>query len=84
VFPALGVVAVKAVPPQNQGAALATYTVFMDMSLGVTGPLAGLPLTSGNILPIFYVRQRITAVFYNKSSSVVLIVVFVPGKASCN
>ncbi|EAS7820159.1 MFS transporter [Salmonella enterica] len=42
VFPALGVVAVKAVPPQNQGAALATYTVFMDMSLGVTGPLAGL------------------------------------------
>ncbi|RFF15638.1 MFS transporter, partial [Salmonella enterica] len=45
VFPALGVVAVKAVPPQNQGAALATYTVFMDMSLGVTGPLAGLVMT---------------------------------------
>ncbi|SPX09374.1 major facilitator superfamily protein [Escherichia coli] len=36
VFPALGVVAVKAVPQQNQGAALATYTVFMDLSLGVT------------------------------------------------
>ncbi len=35
-FPALGVVAVKAVPQQNQGAALATYTVFMDLSLGVT------------------------------------------------
>ena len=32
--PALGVVAVKAVPQQNQGAALATYTVFMDLSLG--------------------------------------------------
>ncbi|TRF28125.1 hypothetical protein FG769_022695, partial [Salmonella enterica subsp. enterica serovar Bareilly] len=30
---------------QNQGAALATYTVFMDMSLGVTGPLAGLVMT---------------------------------------
>ena len=42
VFPALGVVAVKAVPQQNQGAALATYTVFMDLSLGITGPLAGL------------------------------------------
>ena len=39
-------------------------------------------MTSGNILPIFYVRQRITAAFYNKSSSVVLIVVFVPGNIS--
>lgn len=45
VFPALGVVAVKAVPQQNQGAALATYTVFMDLSLGVTGPLAGLVMS---------------------------------------
>ena len=42
VFPALGVVAVKAVPQHNQGSALATYTVFMDLSLGITGPLAGL------------------------------------------
>ncbi len=42
VFPALGVVAVKAVPQHNQGSALATYTVFMDLSLGVSGPLAGL------------------------------------------
>ncbi|KAB8312444.1 MFS transporter [Erwinia endophytica] len=41
VFPAVGVVAVKAVPPQNQGSALATYTAFMDLSLGITGPLAG-------------------------------------------
>ncbi len=37
VFPALGVVAVKAVPQHNQGSALATYTVFMDLSLGVAG-----------------------------------------------
>lgn len=42
VFPAIGVVAVKTVPPQNQGSALATYTAFMDLSLGITGPLAGL------------------------------------------
>lgn len=41
VFPALGVVAVKAVPQQNQGAALATYTVFMDLSLGVTWAAGG-------------------------------------------
>ena len=42
VFPAIGVVAVKTVPPQNQGSALATYTAFMDLALGITGPLAGL------------------------------------------
>ncbi|EDX4512302.1 MFS transporter, partial [Salmonella enterica subsp. enterica serovar Mbandaka] len=40
-------------PPQNQGAALATYTVFMDMSLGVTGPLAGLVMTWAGV-PVIY------------------------------
>lgn len=53
VFPALGVVAVKAVPAQNQGSALATYTVFMDLSLGVTGPLAGLVMAWAGIAFIY-------------------------------
>lgn len=42
VFPSLGVVAVGLVPPQNRGAALGLYSVFLDVSLGVTGPVAGL------------------------------------------
>lgn len=41
VFPSLGVLAVKVVAPQNQGSALATYTLFLDLSLGLVGPLAG-------------------------------------------
>ncbi len=53
VFPALGVVAVKAVPAQNQGSALATYTVFMDLSLGITGPLAGLVMAWAGIAFIY-------------------------------
>ncbi|VDZ85946.1 MFS transporter [Kluyvera intermedia] len=53
VFPALGVVAVKAVPQQNQGAALATYTVFMDLSLGITGPLAGLMMAYMGVSTIY-------------------------------
>ncbi|KFC04449.1 putative transporter [Trabulsiella guamensis ATCC 49490] len=53
VFPALGVVAVKAVPQQNQGSALATYTVFMDMSLGITGPLAGLMMAYAGVSMIY-------------------------------
>ena len=53
VFPALGVVAVKKLPQQNQGSALATYTAFMDLSLGITGPLAGVLLTHAGASSIY-------------------------------
>ncbi len=61
-FPALGVVAVKAVPQHNQGAALATYTVFMDLSLGVTGPLAGLVMTWAGVPVIYLAAAGLVAV----------------------
>ncbi|NUU03244.1 MFS transporter [Herbaspirillum robiniae] len=41
VFPSLGVEAVNLVPASNRGAALAAYSVFLDLALGVTGPVAG-------------------------------------------
>ena len=37
----------------ESGAALATYTVFMDMSLGITGPLAGLVMARAGV-PVIY------------------------------
>ncbi|HKO14173.1 MAG TPA: MFS transporter [Acidobacteriaceae bacterium] len=42
VFPSLGVEAVNCVSPENRGSALGVYTAFADLSLGLTGPLAGL------------------------------------------
>ncbi|WLI78017.1 MFS transporter [Kosakonia sp. H02] len=62
VFPALGVVAVKAVPQHNQGSALATYTVFMDLSLGITGPLAGLLMAWAGVSVIYLAAAGLVAV----------------------
>jgi len=42
IFPAMAVEALKTVPVANRGAAVGAYTVFLDVSLGATGPLAGL------------------------------------------
>ncbi|MDE1172239.1 MAG: MFS transporter [Parvibaculaceae bacterium] len=42
VFPALAVEAVRLVTPANRGAALGLYSVFVDVSLGITGPVVGL------------------------------------------
>jgi MFS family permease len=41
VFPSLGVEAVKRVPENNRGTALAVYTAFADVSFFLTGPTAG-------------------------------------------
>ncbi|ORM62633.1 MFS transporter [Pantoea rodasii] len=53
VFPAIGVVAVKVVPQQNQGSALATYTAFMDLSLGITGPIAGFIMSYAGVSLVY-------------------------------
>jgi MFS family permease len=60
VFPSLGVEAVNRVPAANRGAALGAYSAFLDLSLGITGPVAGLIVT-GFSYPAIFVFAAISA-----------------------
>jgi MFS family permease len=53
IFPALGVEAVKLVPASNKGAALGGYGLFIDISLGITGPLIGAVASRFGMVYIF-------------------------------
>ena len=52
-FPALGVEAVRLVPASSRGAALGAYSLFIDVSLGITGPVAGAIATAWGFRSIF-------------------------------
>ena len=53
VFPALGTEAVRSFPPHNRGSALGVYTAFVDLSLGISGPTAGVLVSELGYSPIF-------------------------------
>ena len=53
VFPALGVEAVQQFRPHNRGSALGVYTAFVDLSMGISGPVAGVIVVGWGYSPIF-------------------------------
>jgi len=62
IFPALGVEAVKLVPASNKGAALGGYGLFIDISLGITGPLIGGVASRFGMMYIFPFSMAMVAV----------------------
>ncbi|MBE7211603.1 MAG: MFS transporter, partial [Gluconacetobacter diazotrophicus] len=52
-FPALGVLAVATAGARNRGSALGAYSVFLDISIGCSGPLLGLLATGHGYRALF-------------------------------
>jgi MFS family permease len=52
---------VNRVPAGNRGAALGAYSAFLDLSLGITGPVAGLIVT-GFSYPAIFLFAALSAV----------------------
>ena len=46
--------AVKKVPVESRGSALAIYTAFIDLSMGIAGPIAGAIVSAAGYPPIFW------------------------------
>jgi MFS family permease len=59
VYPGLGVVAVKSGPPQSRGAAMGTYTAFLDLSLGVASPTLGFIAQAVSLSAVFFVSALV-------------------------
>src|SRR5579859_7894041 len=53
VFPALAVEAVRNIPVENRGTALGAYNAFIDLSLFLTGPIAGAIISRAGYQAVF-------------------------------
>jgi MFS family permease len=62
VYPGLGVEAVRNTPPQSRGAAMGTYTAFLDLSLGLASPALGLVAEAISLNAVFLVSALVVVV----------------------
>jgi MFS family permease len=53
VYPGFGVEAVLRVPPESRGLAMGAYTAFLDLALGVGGPVLGLIASGAGLGAVF-------------------------------
>ncbi len=61
VYPGFGVEAVRRAPPENRALAMGAYTAFLDLALGVAGPLLGLVASGFGITAVFFVSTIVVA-----------------------
>ena len=61
VYPALGVEAIKQVPPTSRGAGLGAYAVFFDLALAIAGPVMGFVAAHLGYAWIFCVAALLSA-----------------------
>lgn len=57
VYPALGVEALRHVPPQSRGLAMGAYTAFLDLTLGLGSPALGLIAGAAGLSSVFLVSM---------------------------
>jgi MFS family permease len=55
VYPGFGVEAIRRVPAQSRGLAMAAYTAFLDVALGLASPVLGLIARGANLSVVFLV-----------------------------
>lgn len=59
VYPGLGLEAVRRAPPESRGLAMAVYTGFLDISLGLLGPILGYVATGAGLGSVFIIGSLI-------------------------
>ena len=77
VYPGFGVEAIRRAPPQSRGLAMGTYTAFLDVALGFSGPLLGL-VASGTGLRAVFLASTVVVVC---SAAVAMRLLYAPALA---
>jgi predicted MFS family arabinose efflux permease len=59
VYPGFGVEALRHAPAESRGLAMGAYTAFLDLSLGLTGPVLGLVANRAGLNAVFLVSALV-------------------------
>lgn len=61
-FPGFGLEAVRRAPAQSRGVAMGAYVAFLDISLGITGPVLGAVADTWSVESVYLVGAVVVSV----------------------